>query len=437
LKKCPGLILSVKSDKFVPRMISLSQLHLLKQKAAYWANQFDIAMVLDSNECEHALNIGKFELLIAVGVKHELTSKINAFEELKTFKEQYKNEWIFGWLTYDLKNQLEKLESKNEDNIGFESMYFFVPQKLIAIDSNFEIVAGGEFLQEILNNEQTETQSDSVKLEAKVSKEKYIENVNRIRTHIENGDVYELNYCVEFFANKVNIDPASIYNGLKQRSPVPFGCFVKHYKRYVIGASPERFITKIGNKLYSQPIKGTARRLSNKIEDEQQAYQLLHSEKERAENLMIVDLVRNDLARTAETGSVKVDELFGIYSFPQVHQMISTVSSTLNKNENPIDAIKHAFPMGSMTGAPKIMAMKLIEQYEETKRGLYSGAIGYFGPNGDFDFNVVIRSIQYNKQTQYLNFEVGGAITYDSVAEDEYEECLLKSKAMKEVLGGV
>jgi para-aminobenzoate synthetase component 1 len=418
-------------------MISLSQLHLLKQKAAYWANQFDVAMVLDSNECEHALNIGKFELLIVVGVKQELTSKTNAFEELKAFKELHKNEWIFGWLTYDLKNQLEKLESANEDNIGFESMYFFVPQKLIAIDSNFEIVAGGEFLQEILNNEQTETQSSSVKLEAKVSKEKYIENVNRIRTHIENGDVYELNYCVEFFANKVNIDPASIYNGLKQRSPVPFGCFVKHHKRYVIGASPERFITKIGNKLYSQPIKGTARRLPNKTEDEQQAYQLLHSEKERAENLMIVDLVRNDLARTAETGSVKVDELFGIYSFPQVHQMISTVSSTLNKNENPIDAIKHAFPMGSMTGAPKIMAMKLIEQYEKTKRGLYSGAIGYFGSNGDFDFNVVIRSIQYNIQTQYLNFEVGGAITYDSVAEDEYEECLLKAKAMKEVLGGV
>jgi para-aminobenzoate synthetase component 1 len=202
-----------------------------------------------------------------------------------------------------------------------------------------------------------------------------------------------------------------------------------------MGASPERFMTKRGNKLYSQPIKGTAKRLPDMKEDRLQAQHLLHSEKERAENLMIVDLVRNDLAHTAQTGSVKVEELFGIYSFPQVHQMISTVSSDLDKQQNAVDAIRHAFPMGSMTGAPKIMVMNLIEQYEITKRGLYSGAIGYFSPDGDFDLNVVIRSIQYNQETGYLNYEVGGAITYDSVAEEEYEECLLKALAMQETLG--
>jgi para-aminobenzoate synthetase component I len=188
--------------------------------------------------------------------------------------------------------------------------------------------------------------------------------------------------------------------------------------------------------LYSQPIKGTAKRLQDAEADKQQAQQLLHSEKERAENLMIVDLVRNDLAHSAQTGTVKVKELFGIYTFPQVHQMISTISSTLKDDISAIDAIRYAFPMGSMTGAPKIMAMKLIEHYEQTKRGLYSGAIGYFAPDGDFDLNVVIRTIQYNQQTGYLNYEVGGAITYDSVAEDEYEECLLKAKAMQEALGG-
>lgn len=417
--------------------ISPAQLQLLKQKAGYWATQFEVAMVLDSNECEHPLNLNQYELLVAVGVKYELTCLTNAFDNLKAFKEQHQNEWMFGWLTYDLKNQLEKLESCHTDGIGFAPIYFFVPQQVIVVDKNLDVIAGAEFIREILDYEEPFLQDSSVALQAKVSKEKYIQNVNQIRKHIENGDVYELNYCVEFFAEKVKINPAAIYSKLKQKSPVPFGCFVKNHHCYVMGASPERFITKVGNTLYSQPIKGTAKRLPNKEDDAAQAFQLLHSEKERAENLMIVDLVRNDLARTAETGSIKVDELFGIYSFPQVHQMISTVSATLHPNAHPVDAIKYAFPMGSMTGAPKIMAMKLIEHYEETKRGLYSGAIGYFAPDGDFDFNVVIRSIQYNEQSQYLNFEVGGAITYDSVAVDEHEECLLKAKAMMQVLGNV
>jgi para-aminobenzoate synthetase component 1 len=203
----------------------------------------------------------------------------------------------------------------------------------------------------------------------------------------------------------------------------------------LLSASPERFLKKSLNKLYSQPIKGTVRRAKDKDADEALKTALLNSEKERAENLMIVDLVRNDLAKSSEVGSVAVDELFGIYSFKQVHQMISTVSSTIIDGINPVEAIENAFPMGSMTGAPKVMAMKLIEQYETTKRGLYSGAVGYFAPNEDFDFNVVIRSIQYNAATQYVSFEVGSAITFDSDAEQEYEECLLKASAMLQALG--
>jgi para-aminobenzoate synthetase component 1 len=204
-----------------------------------------------------------------------------------------------------------------------------------------------------------------------------------------------------------------------------------------LSASPERFIKKSLNKLYSQPIKGTVRRAQDDAEDEKLKSALLASEKERAENLMIVDLVRNDLAKSSETGSVEVTELFGRYSFKQVHQMISTVSSTIIDGLNPVTAIANAFPMGSMTGAPKVMAMQLIEQYENSKRGLYSGAIGYFAPNEDFDFNVVIRSIQYNEERQYVNFEVGSAITIDSHAEQEYEECLLKASAMLRALGGI
>jgi para-aminobenzoate synthetase component 1 len=218
-------------------------------------------------------------------------------------------------------------------------------------------------------------------------------------------------------------------------SPVPFGAFFKWGDKYLICASPERFLCGMNGKIYSQPIKGTTPRKANVADDELQKLHLLNSEKEKAENLMIVDLVRNDLARTALTGTVKVEELFGIYSFKQVHQMISTVSSNPKKDVPITEVIKCAFPMGSMTGAPKIMAMELIEQYEETCRGLYSGSVGYFAPDGTFDLNVVIRSIQYNATNQYLNFEVGGAITFDSVPEEEYNECLLKAKAMMQVLG--
>ncbi len=154
----------------------------------------------------------------------------------------------------------------------------------------------------------------------------------------------------------------------------------------------------------------------------------------RSENIMIVDLVRNDLSRTAVKGSVKVEELCQVYSFRQVHQLVSTVVSEVEKTTSPVDILKETFPMGSMTGAPKISAMKIIEEEEETKRGLYSGAVGYFSPTGDFDFNVVIRSILYNKENKYVSFSVGGAITSKSTPEKEYEECLLKAKAMKHVL---
>ena len=272
-------------------------------------------------------------------------------------------------------------------------------------------------------------------LKQRISKENYLANIEKIKNHILEGDVYELNYCMEFFDDKANINPTEIYQKLKAKSPVPFGAYLKYFDQYLICASPERFICKKNNQLISQPIKGTVKRnLLDEEKDNELKASLLNSEKERAENLMIVDLVRNDLAHSSKTGSVKVDELFGIYSFQQVHQMISTVSSTINENINPIDAIKNAFPMGSMTGAPKVMAMELIEQYEQTKRGLYSGAVGYFTPEGNFDFNVVIRSIQYNKANHYLNIMVGGAITFDSIAEQEYEECLLKAQATMQSL---
>lgn len=245
-----------------------------------------------------------------------------------------------------------------------------------------------------------------------------------------------MNYCIEYSTQSTSFNPSHCYEKLNELSPMPFSSFMRIGHKYLICASPERFLKKVGNKLISQPIKGTARRSFDKYEDNQLKDALLNSEKERAENLMIVDLVRNDLARSSISGSVKVEELFGISTFKKVHQMISTISSTQNNKVSVSDVIKHAFPMGSMTGAPKIRVMKEIENLEDSSRGLYSGTVGYFTPNHDFDLNVVIRSIIFDAKSKKISFHVGSAITYDSDPEYEYQECLLKAESLFEVLKG-
>ncbi|MCF8255555.1 MAG: anthranilate synthase component I family protein [Bacteroidia bacterium] len=413
---------------------------LFIKQAVVWAQQFETFCILDNNRIANALNLQEIEFAMAVGVKDSLIGTgEDDWNKMKVFMDKHSGDSpVFGYLSYDLKNQLEKLSSKHPDYIGFAPMFFFTPLHLILIDSNGQLMVmsenGDEMLKEIKAIEISKTVQKPLSIHAKVSKEKYIETVKKIKEHILNGDVYELNYCVEFFAENTSIDPVQTYFSLQKISPTPFASMLKWENKYLISASPERFIKKALNKLFSQPIKGTIRRSSKLEIDQQHIYELKNSEKEKAENLMIVDLVRNDLAKSSEVGSVKVEELYGIYSFKQVHQMISTVSSTIIDGIHPMDAVENAFPMGSMTGAPKVMAMKLIENYEETKRGLYSGSVGYFAPNEDFDFNVVIRSIQYNQTSNYVNFEVGSAITFDSDPEQEYQECMLKASAMLEAL---
>src|SRR5690606_11612821 len=254
--------------------------------------------------------------------------------------------------------------------------------------------------------------------------------------HIHRGDVYEANFCQEFYALNAVIDPVQTYNKLNSISKPPFATFLKMDDKYLLSASPERYLKKEGKKIISQPIKGTAKRADTALEDDLFRFSLENDPKERSENIMIVDLVRNDLSRIAKKGSVKVKELCKVYTFEQVHQMISTVEAEVEDHIHPVEIIKATFPMGSMTGAPKISAMKVIEEVEETKRGLYSGAVGYFKPSGDFDFNVIIRSILYNKTEKYVSYSVGSAITSKSTPEKEYEECLVKAKAMKQVLEG-
>jgi para-aminobenzoate synthetase component 1 len=354
------------------------------------------------------------------------------------------NNWKVGFISYDYKNNIEQLTSNGIDDIGFPDDFFFTPQLIIEIsESALEISYDSKVYNETdlrilctdLDEQQRKNyQATAVTILPRITKEEYIRNVSKLKEHIQQGDIYEVNYCQEFFANQTEINPVDTYFKLNKKSPTPFSCFVKFNENYLLSASPERFINKVGNKICSQPIKGTIKRGATLAEDEQLKIQLQNDPKERSENIMIVDLVRNDLAKIANRNSVNVDELCKIYTFPQVHQMISTISAELKKEVDFKQIIHALFPMGSMTGAPKIRAMELIEQYETSKRGLYSGTVGFIKPNGDFDFNVVIRSILYNSSSKNISYFVGGAITSLSVPEKEYEECLLKAKAMIEVL---
>ncbi|MCC8408944.1 anthranilate synthase component I family protein [Mucilaginibacter sp. UR6-1] len=418
-------------------MITLKNPEEFKQKAFAWADGFDVACCLNSNNFTD--KYGKFEALIAAGVKDELTADTGkAFEHLDQFRQKHQC-WVTGFFGYDLKNEVESLSSINSDGLRFPDLYFFAPKHLIIIRGIEAEIISDEPDTILKNIEQASIHSTdqpvSAHIKARFSKEEYLQTANRIKQHIARGDIYVTNFCQEFYAENTTIDPLSIYNKLNSISPNPFSSYFKLRDKYIVCASPERFMARRGDKLISQPIKGTAKRSDNPAEDEAKKASLKQHTKELQENVMIVDLVRNDLTRSAKQGTVKTEELFGLYSFKQVHQMISTVVCEKNKAISDVQAIKNTFPMGSMTGAPKVSAMQLMEQYERSKRGVYSGAIGYFSADGDFDFNVVIRTLLYNASTQYLSFQTGSAITFNADAEQEYEECLLKAKAILEVLG--
>lgn len=410
----------------------------------HWAQDYDDVVWLDSNH--HNGNHSNYDAIMAVDAFTVLkTDHFSAFESLKEYQDSTKD-WLFGYLTYDLKNAIESLSSKNHDGLEFPDLYFFQPKKLFLIRDNQvtmhylrmvddEMEEDLEAITKIDLNADTE-HSETIKIRLRIHKDEYFEKVTTMLKHIQRGDIYEANFCQEFFSEDAQIDPVSIYNNLNAISQPPFATFLKCNDKYLLSASPERYLKRDGNKVISQPIKGTAKRALDAKEDEALRVRLMHDEKERSENIMIVDLVRNDLAHTAKRGTVKVEELCKVYTFEQVHQMISTVSSEVESDTHSVDIIKTTFPMGSMTGAPKISAMKIIEDLEETKRGLYSGAVGYFTPEQDFDFNVIIRSILYNAQKQYVSYSVGSAITAKSDPLKEYEECLIKAKAMRQVLEG-
>ena len=414
-----------------------------KQQLLSWSQQFREVVFLDSNF--YPQEYSSFDCMMAVDAFTSLKTDFhNAFEDLKQYQQTTKD-WLFGYLSYDLKNDTEPLKSSNFDGLHFPDLFFFQPKKIVVLKGNqlemhYLLLCDDEIeedFNDIVESQKSKVESeDSLKIQQRISKESYVEKVNKILEHIHAGDLYEANFCMEFFAENAVIHPLEKFQKLNEISKAPFSVFFKNNKHFLLSASPERYLKKVGETIISQPIKGTSKRFSDINEDEKSKRDLETDAKERAENIMITDLVRNDLSHTAQKGSVEVTELCKIYSFLQVHQMISTITSKLDPQYSPVDVLKTTFPMGSMTGAPKISVMKIIENLEETKRGLYSGAVGYFTPEGDFDFNVVIRSILYNQENQYVSFSVGSAITAQSVPEKEYEECLLKAKAMSEVLSG-
>ncbi|SFC29943.1 para-aminobenzoate synthetase component 1 [Zunongwangia mangrovi] len=426
------------------KIFELSNVNLFKQKLLSWASGFREVVWLVSNEYPDKYR--QYDAILAVEAFTAIkTDAVEAFDKLKEYQETTAD-WIFGYLSYDLKNDTENLKSKNYDGLDFPELYFFQPQKLFLLKGNQlevqylrvvddEIDLDFAAINDIVIPEKTaQKPQKSTLIQSRLSKEEYLQKIENMLKHIHRGDIYEANFCQEFYAENIDLEPLHVFNALNTISNPPFASFVKLENYHAMCASPERYIQKIGNRVVSQPIKGTAGRHADPKIDAENAQNLTEDLKERSENIMIADLVRNDLSRTAKKGSVKVEELCEVYSFKQVHQLISTISAELQDDIAAVDVLESTFPMGSMTGAPKISAMKIIEDLEETKRGLYSGAIGYFTPAADFDFNVVIRSILYNSENKYASFSVGGAITAQSKPEKEYEECMVKARAMRKVL---
>lgn len=409
-----------------------------RARALQWAAQFAHCAYYEHNDLQQSA-AGTFSRLLAVAsAAPQAPGSLAALPAC--LSEPAPQLPRCGFVTYDVKNEIEALNSEHFSGLAWPALHFFLPETCLSWQRDTLEIRGAttEVLAAILATEVPPALPPIVPpLRPRMPRPAYLQAVESVREDILNGEVYELNLCQEFYAEGVELDPVATFWRLNEASPAPYAGFLRYHDHYLLCASPECFITKQQATITSQPIKGTRRRGPTPADDEAQRLALLHDEKERAENLMIVDLVRNDLARIALPGTVHVPELFGTYGFKHMWQLISTVQAELRPGVNLADILRATFPMGSMTGAPKIRAMQLIEQYEASRRGLYSGSFGFVLPDGNFEFNVVIRSLQYRADTGYLSLQVGSAITYDSVPEQEYQECLLKAQGALQALNTV
>ena len=407
----------------------------IKAQLLNWARASMPIAWYDSNDYPHLNN--DFDAILALERVEEspwLTSENDLKSVLGT-------DWLFGFFSYEYNATWEQVTPTNPAFLSVPQLQFFRPKKVwllkgdvltaLYIDADNPAVDFEHIINRVVEDEPTLTAID---LSPRISKDIYLHHANALKQHILRGDIYEVNYCMEWYADDVDISPMTLFNALNRIGKTPFSAFLSIDNTYLMSASPERFLQRRGDTLVSQPIKGTAARHEDAVIDKSVAEALKLDAKERSENIMITDLVRNDLSRIAHKGSVEVSEQCAVYPFAQVHQMISTVKARCNSAISSLDVINACFPMGSMTGAPKQRAMELINQYEHGQRGLYSGAVGYFAPNGDFDFNVVIRSLVYDAASKYLSTHVGSALTAAADPSNEYDECQLKVKAIKRVL---
>jgi len=354
----------------------------------------------------------KFDRLLGAGIHREFIGSTESdFQELKKWL-SISNDFAFGHFTYDVKDLLESLGSNHRPRVAFPMFRFFIPQHVAILNEGEWKIHSHNPLPIPIVNKALNVSIGTI--QSRFAKEDYLSNVQAILRHIQLGDIYETNFCIEHFAEKSSIDPPLLFEQMLVNTKAPFSCRVAHGGRHLLCASPERFMAKVGSRVFSQPMKGTNRR--------------------QPDNATAMEALRNDLSKFAKRGSVKVDELCEVYPFAHVNQMVSTVSCELREDAHPLDMLLGAFPMGSMTGAPKLRAMQLMEDYEGFGRGLFSGAVGYFTPDLDFDFNVVIRSILYDEQTGNLSFPTGSAITINSDPRREWEECQLKAEAMRRLL---
>lgn len=422
--------------KRTKKVFSVKNLPNIKEQILHWINQFSVCSFLDNHQYDSAHH--SVECIAAAG-EIGIIQGANTAQAIDEFY-QSNQDWLFGHFAYEY--NAKHINSKQQKTpINFSDAFFFRPDHIITLNEESLIIETYSLLPELVFEQIIAIKIlmgsiVPISISAGMSKEKYIGTIQQLQTYIQQGNCYEINFCQEFYSANAVVDPITLYQQLTALSPTPFACYYKENNAHLICASPERWLKKQGNQIISQPIKGTVKRaLSDPTKDAALKKELLESSKDRSENVMVVDLVRNDFSRVCEAGTVIVDELFGIYSFPQVHQMISTISGHLMEGVGIKELIETGFPMGSMTGAPKKRVMELIHQYEPIERGIFSGAVGYINPNKDFDFNVVIRSLLYNSQNQYLSYLVGSGITIYSNPELEYEECLLKARAMETVLG--
>lgn len=404
----------------------------IKSKVLFWLKSYSTFAYLDNNEFEHQPN--RYELLVGADVATFIT-----IDEISATTHQ----WRFGYIAYDYKNRVEPtLTSDNQDLQSAPDQDFFIPKIVVYIPFGQTelIVESNQDCQIILTailaiNVPVEIQMPHIHWQPLMSYQQYHTAVNTILQHIVEGDCYEMNFCSGQHATTVvEICPVSVFYKLNKINKAPFAACIQIKDIAVMAASPERFLHKQADTLTAQPIKGTIKRdKTTAYLDALQKASLAGNSKEQAENVMIVDLMRNDMAKISEIGSVNVPELFGIYTFEFVHHMISTISSQLKQNTGFKEIIHASFPMGSMTGTPKYIVMQLIEAYEEAKRGVFAGAIGYISPDEDFDLNVVIRSLIYNTRRHTLSYYTGGAITIDSDPQKEYEEMLLKASGLAQI----